>query len=78
MGAQRASWQAAFAAETAARSGQYFAQSLLDLVKAFAMIPHDLLLLRLANMAFPLGYYDCRWLPTVYHVRLGMKACILA
>ena len=32
MGAQRASWQAAFAAETAARSGKYFAQSLLDLV----------------------------------------------
>ena len=40
MGAQRASWQAAFAAEDAARSGDHFAQSFLDLVKAFEMIPH--------------------------------------
>ena len=44
MGAQRASWQAAFAAESAARSGNYFAQSLLDLVKAFEMIPHHLII----------------------------------
>ena len=43
MGAQRAAWQAAFAAESAARSGNYFAQSLLDLVKAFEMIPHHLI-----------------------------------
>ena len=40
MGAQRASWQAAFAAEDAARSGEHFAQSFLGLVKAFEMIPH--------------------------------------
>ena len=40
MGAQRASWLAAFAAEDAARADEYFAQSLLDLVKAFEMIPH--------------------------------------
>lgn len=43
MGAQRASWQASFAAETVARSGKYFAQSLLDLVTAFEMIPHHLI-----------------------------------
>ena len=40
MGAQRASWLAAFAAEDAARTDEHFAQSLLDLVKAFEMIPH--------------------------------------
>ena len=40
MGAQRAAWHASFAAEDAARSGEHFAQSLLDLVKAFEMIPH--------------------------------------
>ena len=43
MGAQRAAWQASYAAESAARSGKYFAQSLLDLVKAFEMIPHHLI-----------------------------------
>ena len=33
MGAQRAAWQASYAAESAARSGKYFAQSLLDLAR---------------------------------------------
>jgi len=40
MGAQRAAWQAGFRAEAAALTGTAFAQSLLDLVKAFETIPH--------------------------------------
>ena len=40
MRAQRAAWQAAFRSETAAHRGMSFAQSLLDLVKAFEKIPH--------------------------------------
>ena len=45
MGAQRASWLAAFKAEAVARRGAAFAQSLLDLVKAFEQIPHRILAL---------------------------------
>ena len=40
MGAQRASWQVAFRSEAAADDGLQYAQSLLDLVKAFEKIPH--------------------------------------
>jgi len=40
MGAQKASWQAAFACESATLSGKDHAQSLLDLVKAFETVPH--------------------------------------
>ena len=40
MGAQRAAWSAAFEAEFAAASGHDHAAALLDLVKAFEMIPH--------------------------------------
>ena len=43
MGAQRAAWLAAFSAEAAAASGADHAAALLDLVKAFEMIPHRLL-----------------------------------
>ena len=43
MGAQRAAWIAAFDAESAYLSNQAHAQALLDLVKAFEKIPHDLL-----------------------------------
>ena len=43
MGAQRAAWLAAFSAEAAAASGADHAAALLDLVKAFEMIPHCLL-----------------------------------
>ena len=40
MGAQHAAWQVAFRAEVAAHSQLQYAQSLLDLVKAFEKIPH--------------------------------------
>ena len=42
-GAQRAAWQAAFAAEAAALLRVDHAQALLDLVKAFEAIPHRLI-----------------------------------
>ena len=41
MGAQRAAWQVAYRAETAAMEDTQYAQSLLDLVKAFEKIPHE-------------------------------------
>ena len=43
MGAQRAWWEAAFSAEIAGLSEQDHLQALLDLVKTFETIPHDLL-----------------------------------
>ena len=43
MGAQRAAWQSAFHGEAAALAGDSFAQSLLDLVKAFEKVPHQVL-----------------------------------
>ena len=39
-GAQRAAWESAFRAETAVATGKSYAQSLLDLVKAFELVPH--------------------------------------
>ena len=43
MGAQRAAWQVAFQAEIAFLKRKYYAQSLLDLTKAFERGPHALL-----------------------------------
>ena len=43
MGAQKAAWQAAFDSESAALTGTHHAQSLLDLVKAFETVPHEVL-----------------------------------
>ena len=43
MGPQRAAWEAAFAAEMAGLRKQEHIQALLDLVKAFEMIPHGFL-----------------------------------
>ena len=43
MGAQKAAWQAAFDSECAALTGTNHAQSLLDLVKAFETVPHEVL-----------------------------------
>jgi hypothetical protein len=40
MGAQRAAWQVAFRAENAALTNKQYAQTLLDLVKAFEKVPH--------------------------------------
>jgi len=42
-GAQRAAWQSAFRAESASLSDDEFVQSLLDLVKAFDNVPHDVI-----------------------------------
>lgn len=42
-GAQRAAWMVAFNAESAARQHMFYAQSLLDLVKAFERLPHHLI-----------------------------------
>ena len=52
MGAQKASWQAAFACESAALAGKEHAQGLLDLVKAFETVPHKVL----ADAAEKSGY----------------------
>ena len=41
MGAQKAAWQAGFHAEAAALAKSNYAQALLDLVKAFEKVPHD-------------------------------------
>ena len=52
MGAQKAAWQIAFTAETAALTRVDFAGSLVDLVKAFETVPHHVL----AAAARALGY----------------------
>ena len=52
MGAQRAAWQVAFQAEAAALRSEHYAQSLVDLVKAFEKVPHH----RLAQAARKHGY----------------------
>ena len=44
MGAQKAAWQSAFRAESAALTRTQYAQALLDLVKAFEKVPHDVLI----------------------------------
>jgi len=62
-GAQRAAWQAAFKAEAAALRTRSYAESLLDLVKAFEKVPHDLLV----QAAAQLGY--SRWV-----LRLSLSA----
>ena len=55
MGAQRAAWQAAFAAELAGLRRLDHVQVLLDLVKAFETIPHD----QLISAALAKGYSMC-------------------
>jgi hypothetical protein len=53
-GAQRASWQAAMRAEAANLSGKAYAQSLLDLVKAFDKVPHEPLVEAAKRLGFDL------------------------
>ena len=53
MGAQRAARQVAFRAEAAARDGLHYAQSLLDLVKAFERVHHWLLLREAIRLGYP-------------------------
>jgi hypothetical protein len=53
-GAQRAAWLSGFRAEAAALAGTSFAQSLLDLVKAFETIPHRHLVEAARRHGFPL------------------------
>ena len=44
MGAQRAAWLASFKTERAAEQQEHCALALLDLAKAFELVPHDILL----------------------------------
>ena len=67
MGAQRAAWEAAFVAEHAAAKGMVHVDSVLDLVKAFEMVPHDVLIELAKKWGYPL------WL-----LRLSLAAYRLA
>ena len=53
-GAQRAAWVGAFHAENAKLTKQKHAQALIDLVKAFEMIPHQELINAAASREYPL------------------------
>ena len=55
MGAQKAAWQAAFAAESANLAGFDYGQALLDLVKAFETVPHDVLVSAAREAGYPLA-----------------------
>ena len=57
--AVRAAWQSAFAAEKAALREDEFAAALLDLLKAFETVPHDLP--RPGPAAIRLVFRDWRW-----------------
>ena len=63
MGAHRAAWQAAFSAEWAGREGYAYSCTLLDLVKAFEMVDHNLVI----AAAVRRGY--CLW-----RLRLSLAA----
>ena len=52
--AQMAAWQAAFVAESAALAAQDHVQVLLDLVKAFETVPHDVLARAARARGYPL------------------------
>ena len=53
MGAQRAAWEAAFIAEMASRRNLEHIAALLDLVKAFEMIPHSKLIEAGVRLGYP-------------------------
>ena len=67
MGAHRAAWVASLIAESAAFTGKHLAHGLLDLVKAFELIPH----IRIVAAAQALGY-------PVILLRLSLSAYRLA
>jgi len=54
MGAQRAAWESAFRGEMASFTSQAFSQSLLDLIKAFELIPHGKLVQAAAKHGYSL------------------------
>lgn len=54
MGAHKASWQSAFAAEAASLGADDHAQALIDLVKAFETVPHDVLFEAARIKGYPL------------------------
>ena len=54
MGAQRAGWLAALKLEAAGRSKEHTAMSLLDLTKAFELVPHDVLIAAAVAYGYPL------------------------
>ena len=53
-GAEVAAWKQAARAELATRGGTSYAQVLLDLVKAFERVPHDILLREARRLGYPL------------------------
>ena len=55
MGAQKAAWITSFNAENACLGGNHHAQALFDLVKAFEMIPHDLIIAAARKKGYPLA-----------------------
>ena len=59
MGAQKASWQEAFAAESASLAGLDYAQALLDLVKAFETMPHWVLTEAAKIKGYPIAQPGC-------------------
>ena len=54
MGAQRASWTAALALEHGGTQGTQSAMALLDLTKAFELVPHYVLLRAARALGYPL------------------------
>ena len=54
MSAPRAAWMTEFHAEQAAREEMHFAQTMLDLVKAFELIPHHHIILAAIKHGYPL------------------------
>ena len=54
MGAQRAAWVAAFKLEEAGRDKDHTDMSLLDLTKAFELVPHDVLIAAAVEYGYPL------------------------
>ena len=53
-GAEVAAWKQAARAELAVEGGASYAQVLLDLVKAFERVPHDILLREARRLGYPL------------------------
>ena len=54
MGAQRASWTASFALEHSGLEGKQSAMALLDLTKAFELVPHLVLINAARALRYPL------------------------
>jgi len=82
MGAQRAAWQCAFRAENAGLSSRHFAEALLDLVKAFEKVPHQVLVAVASRLGFNLWLLRLSLasyrLPRAIGVQGTFSRCIVA